>query len=74
MLIAQITDAHIVPKGTHWKGEPATEIPDRLTRAVACLNSRLRLIISPILKTPNLPRSNSTSRLSPFTSIWGPDP
>jgi 3',5'-cyclic AMP phosphodiesterase CpdA len=39
MLIAQITDSHLVPKGTHWKNEPETEIASRLSRAIDCLNS-----------------------------------
>ncbi len=39
MLIAQITDSHIVPKGTHWKNEPETEIASRLSRAIDFLNS-----------------------------------
>jgi len=38
MLIAQITDSHVVPKGTHWKGEPSTETAARLSRAIAYLN------------------------------------
>jgi len=37
MLIAQITDSHIVPKGSQWKNEP--EIASRLSRAINFLNS-----------------------------------
>jgi 3',5'-cyclic-AMP phosphodiesterase len=39
MLIAQITDSHIVPKGAHWKNEPETEIASRLSQAIDFLNS-----------------------------------
>jgi 3',5'-cyclic AMP phosphodiesterase CpdA len=38
MLIAQITDSHIVPPGTHWKNEPRADTAGRLSRAVAFLN------------------------------------
>ncbi len=37
MLIAQITDSHIVPKGSHWEDHPSTEIDLRLSRAIAFL-------------------------------------
>lgn len=37
MLIAQITDSHIVPKGTHWQDQPSTEIDLRLMRAIEFL-------------------------------------
>lgn len=39
MLIAQITDSHIVPKGTHWQNEPETEIASRLSRTIDFLNN-----------------------------------
>ena len=38
MLIAQITDSHIVPKGHHWKNEPSVDTAERLSRAVNFLN------------------------------------
>ena len=39
MLIAQITDLHVVEKNKHWLSEPATEIEDRLLRTVSYLNA-----------------------------------
>lgn len=38
MLIAQITDTHIVEKDRHWLSEPLTETNERLIRVVAHLN------------------------------------
>ena len=38
MLIAQITDAHIVEKGEHWLNEPATQTHERLKKVVCYLN------------------------------------
>jgi len=39
MLIAQITDAHIVEKGTHWLSEPLTKTHERLAQVVSYLNA-----------------------------------
>lgn len=39
MLIAQITDTHIVAKGQHWLSEPSTETARRLIKVVDFLNS-----------------------------------
>lgn len=39
MLIAQITDAHIVEKGTHWLSEPLTKTHERLAHAISYLNA-----------------------------------
>lgn len=38
MLIAQITDTHIVAKGEHWLNEPSTQTSERLRKAVNYLN------------------------------------
>jgi len=38
MLIAHITDTHVVPKGSHWLNEPRTQIEKRLVRVVEYLN------------------------------------
>lgn len=38
MLIAQITDTHIVAKGEHWLGEPATKTSERLQKAITFIN------------------------------------
>lgn len=38
MLIAQITDTHIVAKGEHWLSEPLTKISERLEKVVSYLN------------------------------------
>lgn len=38
MLIAQITDTHIVAKGEHWLNEPLTKTPERLIKAVNYIN------------------------------------
>jgi 3',5'-cyclic-AMP phosphodiesterase len=38
MLIAQITDLHLVEKNTHWLMEPLTETNKRLSRVIAHLN------------------------------------
>jgi Icc protein len=38
MLIAQITDTHIVARGQHWLGEPRTQTETRLKEVVKCLN------------------------------------
>lgn len=38
MLIAQISDTHIVQKGSHWVSEPATETDDRLVQVVSFIN------------------------------------
>lgn len=38
MLIAQITDLHIVEKDKHWLSEPATEVSKRLARTISYLN------------------------------------
>lgn len=38
MLIAQITDTHIVEKNNHWLGEPSTRTRERLIKVVAYLN------------------------------------
>lgn len=34
MLIAQITDTHIVAKGEHWLSEPLTKTSERLDRLI----------------------------------------
>lgn len=39
MLIAQITDTHIVKEGDHWLNEPATATSARLTKAVSHINA-----------------------------------
>lgn len=39
MLIAQITDSHIVEKGQHWLSDPATATQERLARVVAYVNA-----------------------------------
>lgn len=39
MLIAQITDTHIVEKGKDWLNEPATKTSERLSKAVSYINS-----------------------------------
>jgi Icc protein len=39
MLIAQITDTHIVRKGTHWLSFRETETEERLRRVVCALNT-----------------------------------
>lgn len=39
MLIAQITDLHLVEKNKHWLSEPATEIKERLLRTISYLNA-----------------------------------
>ncbi|MCE3231019.1 MAG: phosphodiesterase [Alphaproteobacteria bacterium] len=39
MLIAQISDTHIVPKGQDWKSLPETEVATRLKRIVEAINS-----------------------------------
>lgn len=39
MLIAQITDAHIVEKDRHYMGDPATKIHERLFRVISYLNN-----------------------------------
>jgi hypothetical protein len=38
MLIAQITDSHIVAKGEHWLNEPSTKTSERLRKVVNYLN------------------------------------
>ena len=38
MLIAQITDTHLVEKNCHWLSEPATETRERLLQAVHYIN------------------------------------
>lgn len=38
MLIAQITDTHIVEKNEHWLSEPLTKTSERLARVVSCIN------------------------------------
>lgn len=38
MLIAQITDTHIVEKGKHWLSQPATQTAERLAKTVKALN------------------------------------
>lgn len=38
MLIAQITDTHIVAKGEHWLSEPLTKTSERLEKVVSYLN------------------------------------
>jgi len=38
MLIAQITDTHIVAKGEHWLNEPSTKTSERLRKVVNYLN------------------------------------
>lgn len=39
MLIAQITDTHIVDRGEHWLNEPSTKTSERLRMAVNYLNA-----------------------------------
>ncbi len=39
MLIAQITDAHIVEKNKHWLSEPATATAERLSRVIDYINA-----------------------------------
>lgn len=39
MLIAQITDTHLVGKGKHWQEEPSTKIHERLFRVISFINS-----------------------------------
>lgn len=38
MIIAQISDTHIVPKGQHWKSLPETNVADRLRLIVENIN------------------------------------
>lgn len=38
MLIAQITDLHLVEKNQHWLSEPATEVKERLLRTIFYMN------------------------------------
>ncbi len=38
MLIAQISDLHIVEKGAEWLSQPTTEIKERLIKTIATLN------------------------------------
>lgn len=38
MLIAQITDTHIVEKNEHWLSEPTTKTAERLSKVVSYLN------------------------------------
>jgi 3',5'-cyclic-AMP phosphodiesterase len=38
MIIAQISDTHIMPKGKHWKGLPETKVDERLKLIVNHLN------------------------------------
>jgi Icc protein len=42
MLIAQISDTHIVEKNTHWLSEPATETHERLSRVITYINELTR--------------------------------
>ncbi len=37
MIIAQITDTHIMPSGQHWLSEPMTQTSERLKRVIAYL-------------------------------------
>lgn len=39
MIIAQITDTHILPKGQNWKGKPEAKIPERLALVIDHLNA-----------------------------------
>lgn len=39
MLIAQISDLHIVEKNKHWLSEPATEVTERLLRTISYINA-----------------------------------
>lgn len=39
MLIAQVSDTHIVAKGKHWQAEPLTEVDKRLSQVVDFLNA-----------------------------------
>lgn len=39
MLIAQITDSHIVAEGKHWLSEPLTQIHQRLARVISRINT-----------------------------------
>jgi Icc protein len=39
MLVAQITDTHIVAKSQHWLGEPSTQVSQRLAKVVDFLNA-----------------------------------
>lgn len=39
MLIAQITDLHLVEKNKHWLSEPATEVKQRLLRTISFINA-----------------------------------
>ena len=38
MLIAQITDPHMVPKESHWLSQPETEIRERFVRVIEYIN------------------------------------
>lgn len=38
MRIVQITDTHIVAKGSHWLSDPSTQTEGRLSRAIARIN------------------------------------
>ena len=38
MLIAQITDSHIMPRGQEWRGDAETNVHRRLERVVAAIN------------------------------------
>jgi 3',5'-cyclic-AMP phosphodiesterase len=39
MLIAQVSDTHIVAKNRHWQAEPLTEIHKRLSKVIGYLNA-----------------------------------
>jgi len=71
MLIAQITDAHIVPKGSHWLSEPLAETEKRLSRAVAFINDS-NPVPDVVLMTGDLTDDGSPEAYAHFRELVRP--
>lgn len=71
MLIAQITDSHIVAEGEYWLNEPSTQTSERLRKAVSYLN-QLRPLPDVILITGDISDTGTKASYEHFKELLKP--
>jgi 3',5'-cyclic-AMP phosphodiesterase len=71
MLIAQITDTHIVDKHKHWMSEPLTKTSERLEKVVAYLNA-LNPIPDVVLLTGDISDTGTEASYHHFKELVQP--
>jgi Icc protein len=68
MLIAHITDTHIVDKGDHYLSEPSTQVAERLAKAISYLND-LNPLPDAVLLTGDVTDHGSPAAYSRFKEL-----